>query len=269
VSQFSQSSPNRLAPEPTELKGFSEYIRIEFNSIKGLFLGLRAWARQKSQLRQRRRQTESKLVKRLDIAQNIYSDIEVLRVLAQDKSAQVRQLVASNPSITKDIIKKLVEDKNQIVRFNIAQRFDLSKEDIDILVQDKAENVLTALALREKLTHDQELALLKGGTGVRQKLALRKNLHRAVSQLLAEDPDQRVRILLAAMTPHMEILEILEKEDNFEIKQVIAKRKGNFNPKDPQWDRRNRGKANSSMGRSDSWIRSLTSEIFKREGSTE
>ena len=232
-------------------------------------MGLRSWARQRSLLRQRRRQIESKLVKRLDIAQNIYSDIEVLRVLAQDKSAQVRQLVASNLSITKDIIKQLVEDKNQIVRFNIAQRFDLSKEDIDILVHDKAENVLTALALREKLTHDQELALFKGGTGVRQKLALRKNLHTAVSQLLAEDPDPRVRILLAAMTPHMEILEKLEKEDNFEIKQVIAKRKGTFNPNDPQWDRRSRGKANSSMGRGDSWLRSLTSEIFKREGTPE
>lgn len=250
------------------MRQFGHCIKIEFNSIKGRFLGLRSWAGQRSLLRQRRRQIESKLVKRLDIAQNIYSDIEVLRVLAQDKSAQVRQLVASNLSITKDIIKQLVEDKNQIVRFNIAQRFDLSKEDIDILVHDKAENVLTALALREKLTHDQELALFKGGTGVRQKLALRKNLHTAVSQLLAEDPDPRVRILLAAMTPHMEILEKLEKEDNFEIKQVIAKRKGTFNPKDPQWDRRNRGKANSSMGRSDSWIRNFTSEIFKRGNSS-
>lgn len=228
-------------------------------------MGIRSWVNRKSTLRRRRRQVESRLVQRLSYAQNIYTDIEVLRVLAEDKSAQVRQFVATNPTITSDIIGQLVADKNQIVRFNIAQRFDLSKEDIDTLSKDKSENVLTAIALREKLTHDQEAALFEGGTGVRQKLALRKNLHKQVALLLSEDPDPRVRILLAAMTPYKEIIERLEKEDNFEIKQVIAKRKGTFNPEDPQWSRRNRGKASPSWDRKESWIRNLATEIFKKD----
>jgi hypothetical protein len=265
LPRLAQSSSTRAL----EKGGSSDLSKIEFNSVKEEILGLRAWIKQKSNLRKRRRQIESRLVQRLGYAQNIYTDVEVLRVLAVDKSAQVRQFVASNPAITNDIIDQLVVDQNQIVRFNIAQRFDLSTDVIDTLSKDKSENVLTAIALREKLTYDQEVALFEGGTGVRQKLALRKNLHKRVALLLSEDPDLRVRILLAAMTPHREIIEKLEKEDNFEIKQVIAKRNGIFNPKAPKWDRRNRGNSNSPMSRSDSWMRSLTSEIFKREDSSD
>jgi len=92
-----------------------EVARIEFNSVKDSILGIRSWVNRKSTLRRRRRQVESRLVQRLSYAQNIYTDIEVLRVLAEDKSAQVRQFVAANPTITSDIIGQLVADKNQIV----------------------------------------------------------------------------------------------------------------------------------------------------------
>lgn len=232
-------------------------------------MGIRSFIKAAVVNRRIKRQVNSKLKYRLELAQSVFSDAEVLRLLAQDRSVQVRQFVAANVATPNDVIHKLILDSNQMVRCNLAKRFDLSNEHIDLLVNDRSENVLVALALRDKLTAEQERALLEGGTAVRQKLALRKKLHPSVSIELAEDPDKRVRIILAGMTQNNDVLEKLDREDDFDIKLIVSKRKGRFDPQDVRWKRRNRNNVNGPEYIGDSWVRNFTSKKFNHESPNE
>jgi len=239
---------------------------LKLNSIQLMrnLVGFKSWRRDRAVRRFHRNQTEANLPKRLVSARSIYTDLEVLRTLATDASPQVRQLVASNSSITKDIVKLLIEDDNQIVRFNLAQRLDLSEESVDRLTNDSSENVLLALALREKLTKKQQSALLNSGTGVRQKLALRKDLDESISKTLSNDDDPRVRVLLAAMTTSQKVIEKLENDESVEVRKVIAKRKGTFDAADAKWQEKDNYNKSALRVERDSWIRSLSKDLFKK-----
>jgi hypothetical protein len=227
-------------------------------------VGLADWRKKRAIRKKYSRQTAANLPKRLDFAQSIYTDIDVLRTLATDVSPQVRQSVALNSSISEDIIDVLLNDQNQLVRCNLAQRIDLSEAVIDQLSVDKSEVVQAAIAVREKLTEQQQLNLLNSGTSIRQKLALRKDLTEKNSLTLATDDDLRVRILLAGMTPSQITLNKLESDDSLEVRKVVAKRKGTYESKASEWQNSETFSKSGTRSERDFWIRTLSRDIFKK-----
>lgn len=237
--------------------------------IEGKFVGFVAWRQKRAIRKKHARQTEANLPKRLDFAQSIYTDLGVLRTLATDISPQVRQFVALNSSISKDITQLLLNDQNQLVRCNLAQRIDLSEAVIDQLSVDKSEVVQAAIAVREKLTEQQQLNLLNSGTSIRQKLALRKDLTEKNSLTLATDDDLRVRILLAGMTPSQVALNKLESDESVEVRKVVAKRKGTYDSKASVWQVSETFSKAGNRSERESWIRTLSRDMFKKNHTEE
>ncbi len=201
----------------------------------------------------RRKLISSRLPKRLELARNSQTDIEVLKSLATDRSHQVRQTVAENFSATEEIIEILTKDKNSIVRSSVARRNKLTDFVIDTLIQDTNETVLVALSVREKLKPNQQEMLSKSGPGVRQKLAIRKDLSKDVALKLSQDVDFRVRVILAAVTTYPEVLDILELDQDLEVVKILEKRKGTYDPKHPKWQISNQRLQNDN----DRWLRLL------------
>ncbi|MFM1825955.1 MAG: hypothetical protein RLZZ37_590, partial [Actinomycetota bacterium] len=131
-----------------------------------------------------KRVKELGLPDRIGLAKSSFTDPDLLIELARDRSPQVRQVVADNSSINSEIIKLLSNDLNSMVRTLIAKRFDLNEKLVDKLTLDDSEDVLIAVALREKLTFDQQTSLSNRGTRVKQKLAVRKDLEFSIASKL-------------------------------------------------------------------------------------
>ena len=181
------------------------------------------WRSNRKREKNLRKLRASSLPTRLAIAKNS-SAPEFLEELSEDSSVQVRQVVAENGAISEELILKLSNDLNSIVRAVVARRKDLKDEIIDHLLADKFENVLVALALRDKLTKSQQEMLLKSNVRVRQKLAVRGDLHPEISHKLSEDTDTKVKVLLASMTKNKTTIEKLHFDKSPEVQTVLQKR---------------------------------------------
>lgn len=183
----------------------------------------KSWRTSRKREKNLRKLRASNLSIRLAIAKNSTSP-EFLEELSEDSSVQVRQVVAENGAISEELVLKLAKDLNSIVRAVVARRGDLRDEVIELLLTDKFENVLVALALRDKLTKSQQEILIESNARVRQKLALRGDLDPEISQKLSEDPDTKVKVLLAHMTKNKNIIEKLNFDKSPEVQIVLQKR---------------------------------------------
>lgn len=228
-------------------------------------MGLNEQWRKFSHNKKVKRVKELGLPERIGVAKSPFTDPDLLFELAKDRSPQVRQVVAGNSSINSEVIKLLAHDVNSMVRSIIAKRFDLNEKFVDKLSLDDSEDVLIAVALREKLSFDQQTILSNSGSRVKQKLAIRKDLEFGVAVKLSNDEDPRVRVLLAAMTPFEQILAELENDNNYEVQRIIAKRRGNFNSQDAKWLKHDHFSRKQSKIDRDSWMRILSNEIFRND----
>jgi len=183
----------------------------------------KSWRTTRKRAKNLRKLRASNLPTRLAIAKNSTSP-EFLEELSEDSSVQVRQVVAENGAISEELILKLANDLNSIVRAVVARRKDLKDEIIDHLLADKFENVLVALALRDKLTKSQQEMLLKSNVRVRQKLAVRGDLHPEISHKLSEDTDTKAKVLLASMTKNKTTIEKLHFDKSPEAQTVLQTR---------------------------------------------
>jgi hypothetical protein len=228
-------------------------------------VGLNEQWRKFSHNKKVKRVKELGLPERIGVAKSPFTNPDLLFELAKDRSPQVRQVVAGNSSINSEVIKLLAHDVNSMVRTIIAKRFDLNEKFVDKLSLDESEDVLIAVALREKLSFDQQTILSNSGSRVKQKLAIRKDLEFSVAVKLSNDEDPRVRVILAAMTPFEQILTQLENDKNYEVQKIVAKRKGNYNSQDVKWQKLDHSLRKQSKIDRDRWMRILSNEIFKND----
>ncbi|MEJ2743906.1 MAG: hypothetical protein P8176_15920, partial [Gammaproteobacteria bacterium] len=131
--------------------------------------------------------------------ENISPALQEFFALSND--ANIRWLLALNPSLTSDAAQQtLAQDQNAEVRLTLAVNPSLSSEAVQqTLAQDQNAAVRLLLALNPSLTSEaaqETLAQDHQDIAVRRTLACNPSLTATVQQTLAQDQDERVRLLI-------------------------------------------------------------------------
>lgn len=154
---------------------------------------------------------------RNEIARNSKAPLAVLEKLAQDSEWGVRRSVATNINATKELLNKLSNDEFQEIQLAVAENpttaMDTLKNlwnSVPVARQTVVENpsctedfLLEAIEEALKLSPDQDETWdedLKGDTSIREAIAQRTNISRALIQKLINDPSHYVRRYLASNT---------------------------------------------------------------------
>lgn len=120
--------------------------------------------------------------------------------LAKDADAVVRVHLADNDNLHPEVQGQLARDPSYEVRERLARRAELSETVQLLLTRDEDQDVLEALASRAGATtlpDAVQLELIKCDVDVRKALARNSSLGAPAQLLLARDPIQRVRCILA------------------------------------------------------------------------
>ncbi len=144
---------------------------------------------------------------RLHVARNTKTPIKILETLLNDEIQEIRQEVAKNNISSVSALESLSEDSDPYVRLDVAQ------------------NPLTPHAILEVLSKDH--ANYNGNYFVRQAVASNPNSRVELLQVLANDPDARVRwnVIGNPIFPTMQLIQFFnDSEVSQTAKQTYCSR---------------------------------------------
>jgi hypothetical protein len=98
-------------------------------------------------------------------------DIEVLRILSDAPSPEVRSLVATNPSVTTDVLAKLSKDNDVGVRTSVAVSGNTPREILLALLSDPNSTVRWAVPANKNLAVEDVVKLYESGVADPVQLA--------------------------------------------------------------------------------------------------
>ena len=177
---------------------------------------------------------------RNEIARNSKAPLAVLERLAQDSEWGVRRSVATNLNSTKELLSKLSNEEIPEIQLAVAANSVTAMETLQTLwnrdpsirrtvVENPScteEFLLVAIEDALKLQTDQDESWdddLKGDTNIREAIAQRSNLSRALIQKLINDPSHYVRRYLASNTQLIESdLAVLALDADENVRQAVV-----------------------------------------------
>ena len=139
-----------------------------------------------------------------------------------------REMKRNRVSISENLFFNLAKSPNREVREALAEREDLPKELFETLARDESFFVYKAMAEREDLPDELLVEIIENSKGdyshssILHTAAERKNLPDAISTMLVNDKDKRVRAALARKDDLSEHLVTVFAEDEDEDVRRLA-----------------------------------------------
>ena len=149
---------------------------------------------------------------------------EVLSILAEDKSVDIRVRVAGNPNTLPDTLEILAIDKNVDVRASVAGNPNTLPDTLEFLAEDKSVDVRASVAENPKTLPDTlEILAIDKNVDVRASVAGNPNTPPDTLEILAKDEDQHVRYYVAKNPKTSpDTLKILAKDEDQQIRYKVA-----------------------------------------------